>query len=71
MAREMERLTPAKVRHATAGLPPDGGGLYLQVTVSKKTAKLNKSWLFRFALSGRERKMELGLMQDVWLGRCP
>lgn len=32
MARQVERLSSAKVKHAKVGLHPDGGGLYLQVT---------------------------------------
>ena len=28
MARQIDRLTPLKVRHAKPGLHPDGGGLW-------------------------------------------
>jgi hypothetical protein len=35
MARQVERLSSAKVRQAKPGLHPDGGGLYLQVTFGK------------------------------------
>ena len=34
---------------------PDGGGLYLQVANSNA-----KSWLFRYAIDGRDRYMGLG-----------
>ena len=55
MARAIERLSSAKVKNAGRG-HPDGGGLYLQVT-ERKDGQLNKSWLFRFAIGGREREM--------------
>jgi integrase len=44
----------------------DGGGLYLQVT---KTAsgQFNKSWLYRYAVGGRERQMGLGSLTEVKL----
>ena len=44
----------------------DGGGLYLQVT---KTVggQLNKSWLFRYSVGGRERQMGLGSLTEVKL----
>jgi integrase len=44
----------------------DGGGLYLQVT---KTAsgRINKSWLYRYAVAGRERQMGLGCLSEVRL----
>jgi hypothetical protein len=35
MARQTERLSSAKVRHAKPGLHNDRGGLYLQVTAGK------------------------------------
>jgi hypothetical protein len=45
---------------------PDGGGLYLQATMgADKTPR--RSWLFRFAMNGRERQMGLGRAQDVSL----
>ncbi len=44
----------------------DGGGLYLQVT---RTAmgRLNKSWLFRYAVGKRERQMGLGALAEMTL----
>jgi hypothetical protein len=69
MAREIQRLTPAKVRHAKAGMHPDGGGLYLQVTTSRVTAgRLNKSWVFSFVLAGHERQMGLGSAKTYTIG---
>jgi hypothetical protein len=63
MARQTERLSSAKVRHAKPGRYLDGGGLYLQVTLSKDGKQLNKSWMFQFKRGGRERQMGLGSLQ--------
>jgi hypothetical protein len=54
------------VNNAKVGMHADGGGLYLQVT---KTAsgRLNKSWVFRYAIVGRERQMGLGSLTEVKL----
>lgn len=43
----------------------DGGGLYLQVSRSG-----TKSWIFRFAMSGREREMGLGPLHTVSLSEA-
>jgi integrase len=57
------RLTAIAVKKASEkAMLSDGGGLYLQVT-SLET----KSWIFRFALKGRERQMGLGAYPDVSL----
>src|SRR6516164_272737 len=69
-ARQTERLSSAKVRHAKVGMHADGGGLYLQVTAGKEERQLNKSWLFRFALAGRERQMGLGSLNAIGLGEA-
>jgi integrase len=45
---------------------PDGGGLYLQATQGADEA-INRSWIFRFAMNGRERHMGIGSLQDVGL----
>ena len=45
----------------------DGGGLYLQVTAGKEEGQVNKSWLFRFRLAGRERQMGLGSLNTIGL----
>jgi integrase len=42
----------------------DGGGLYLQVTKTG-SGRLNKSWLYRYAVAGRERQMGLGSLAEV------
>jgi integrase len=49
---------------------PDGGGLYLQVTAGKDEGQVNKSWLFRFAMAGRERQMGLGSLSTIGLGEA-
>jgi integrase len=70
LARQTERLSSAKVKHAKPGMHPDGGGLYLQVTSGKQEGQRNKSWLFRFALAGRERQMGLGPLNTIGLGEA-
>ena len=60
MAQTLNRLSQAKVAHAKAGIWPDGGGLYLQVTPGG-----SKSWFFRFTRGDRERRMGLGSLHDV------
>ena len=40
----------------------DGGGLYLQISRSG-----TKSWIFRFAMGGREREMGLGPLHTIGL----
>jgi hypothetical protein len=68
MAKQIQRLTAAAVKSAKAGLHPDGGGLYLQVTPSRTAeGQLNKSRLFRFVMGGRERQMGLGSLKTYGL----
>jgi integrase len=69
MARQVDRLSSAKVKHAKPGMHPDGGGLYLQVTVGKDD-QVNKSWVFRYALKGKERRMGLGSINTIGLGEA-
>jgi hypothetical protein len=66
MSRTLNRLTQLAVTNAGVGLHADGGGLCLQVT---KTAagRLNKSWLYRYTVAGRERQMGLGPLSEVKL----
>jgi len=73
MARMLDRLSPARVRTTKKpGMLPDGGGLYLQITIGK-TGAINKSWLFRYAEgsrrdgSYRERMMGLGPLGTLGL----
>src|SRR5215467_3645564 len=62
----IKRLSQLEVATAKLGMHADGGGLYLQVT---KTAAghLNKSWLFRYSVGGRERQMGLGSLTEIKL----
>jgi len=56
MGRSIERLNALQVaKLAKPGMYPDGGNLYLQVSATG-----SKSWLFRYALGGKERQMGLG-----------
>jgi hypothetical protein len=66
---QINRLTALRVdRTRTPGLYHDGGGLYLQVTAGKQ--RVAKSWLFRFVLDGKERRMGLGSLMDVSLAQA-
>jgi integrase len=47
----------------------DGSGLYLQAT-KRSDDSISKSWIFRFALKGRERHMGLGSVADVGLAQA-
>lgn len=54
--RVLHRLSALKVgRISEPGLYADGGGLYLQVGKGQA-----RSWIFRYAVNGRERQMGLG-----------
>src|SRR5262249_3315506 len=57
----LHRLTELFVR--TTKVPDrvsDGGNLILQVTKSKRTSNINKSWVFGYQLNKRYREMGLG-----------
>src|SRR5262249_3505628 len=62
MARLIQQLTEAKIRTLTAGLHPDGAGLYLQIKPGGA-----RSWIYRFRLNGRTRDMGIGALADVSL----
>ncbi len=63
MKRQLLRLSQkAVVNKKTPGYYPDGGNLYLQVSESG-----TKSWLFRFALNGKERWAGLGPLHTIGL----
>lgn len=67
----MEKLTAQAVRNAKKpGLYGDGGGLWLQVTEGKAPGQINKSWVFRFMLDGRARKMGLGSLNTFTLAEA-
>ncbi len=70
MARTINRLSHKKVETVKQpGMYADGGGLYLQVTKGADSTP-RKSWLFRYAVSGRERQMGLGPLNDVSLAEA-
>jgi integrase len=66
MARTLHRLSSLKVKNAPVGMHCDGGGLYLQCTKGAD-GSIRRSWLFRFAVDGRDRQMGLGSVQEVSL----
>jgi integrase len=65
MARGIGRLSGADLRRSKPGLRCDGGGLWLQTTIAKDGKSRNRSWVFRFTLSGRTRHMGLGPCHTV------
>jgi integrase len=70
MARTINRLSHRKVEALKKpGMHSDGGGLYLQVTEGADRTP-RKSWLFRYAVAGRERQMGLGPLSDVSLAEA-
>jgi integrase len=63
MARTLNRLTALKVKRLKEpGLYSDGGNLWLQVSPWG-----TKSWVLRYMLGGRARKMGLGSLNDFTL----
>ena len=62
----MHRLSSVKVKNAKVGMHCDGGGLYLQCTEGADSS-VRRSWLFRYAVGGRERQMGLGSSDEVSL----
>jgi integrase len=69
MARPINRLSPLTVKRVSPGMYCDGGGLYLQVTKGTDDA-LHRSWLYRFAINGRERQMGLGSFPTVGIAEA-
>jgi integrase len=69
-ARFTNRLTPMAVsKMRRPGLHHDGGGLYLQVSIGAGGV-VNRSWILRFMLDGRSRKMGLGTVALVGLAEA-
>ena len=63
MARTIERLTLVFVRQTKKpGLHNDGGGLHLKVTETG-----SKSYVFRYTLQGKEKRIGLGSIHTVTL----
>jgi hypothetical protein len=70
VARTINRLSHRKVETLKQpGMYGDGAGLYLQVTEGSDGTP-RKSWLFRYAVAGRERQMGLGPSSDVPLAEA-
>jgi integrase len=67
MAKRIHRLSTAAVRNAKPSMHCDGGGLYLQASLGADKETVQKSWLFRYAINGRERQMGLGSLITVSL----
>jgi integrase len=66
MARTTERLTAVEVTNLkTAGLYPDGAGLYLKITPTG-----TKSWIFRFKRGKVAHDMGLGPVGTVGLAKA-
>jgi integrase len=65
----MHRLSSVKVKNAKVGRHCDGGGLYLQCTEGADSS-IRRSWLFRYAIKGRERQMGLGPVDHVSLANA-
>lgn len=66
MARSVDKLTAlAATRQKTPGYHADGGGLYLQVSLTG-----SKSWIFRYTLAGRAREMGLGSLATFSLAEA-
>ena len=66
MGRNIERLNALQVaKLVIPGYYPDGGNLYLQVGASG-----SKSWLFRYAVGGKERQMGLGPLTTFTLAEA-
>ncbi|MEO6824611.1 MAG: integrase arm-type DNA-binding domain-containing protein [Nitrosospira sp.] len=66
MRRRMLRLTAREVvNKKKQGNYCDGGGLYLQISEPG-----SKSWIFRFALNGKDRHMGLGSCHTVSLAEA-
>jgi integrase len=69
MVARINRLTALTASQTRKpGLHHDGAGLYLQVTTGKHG--VTKSWLYRFVLDGKERRMGLGAFNDVSLAEA-
>ena len=66
MPRLVKRLNAMMIKQLSKpGLYPDGGGLHLQVTGAG-----GRSWVLRYWISGRERRMGLGPLEMVSLAEA-
>ena len=64
MGRQLNRLSPGKLKSLRDRLHADGGGLYLNVADGGR----NRSWLFRYAISELTEK---GRQRERWMGLGP
>jgi integrase len=64
----INKLSPAEVKNAVAGMHGDGGGLWLQVTSGKHG--IGKSWSFRYTVGGKQRQMGLGAADAVPMAKA-
>ena len=69
MVRGIGRLPATYKSIKTPGMHCDGGGLYLEVSVSP-AGNLCRSWIFRFQMRGRARDMGLGSINDDTLAEA-
>jgi hypothetical protein len=71
MPRKIEHaLSARKVQTAGRGRHCDGGGLYLQVTVTKDGKGTNRSWVFRYRAGGKLRELGMGPLSTVGLSEA-
>ena len=64
-----KNLTARSAQTASVGWHGDGGGLYLQCTAAAD-GSINRSWVYRYRASNRERYMGLGPLADVSLAEA-
>jgi integrase len=73
--REINLLTEFAVKNAKPDKGKfvkrllDGGGLYLQATLSR-SGGINRNWIFRFELDGQRHDLGLGPLHTVGLGEA-
>ena len=65
MTRQLNKLSAQKVKTASAGCYPDGGGLYLYVSETGA-----RSWRFHYMLNRKSREMGLGSASAVSLSEA-
>jgi integrase len=61
----LHKFMQADLRRTAPGLYADGGNLYMQI--STNGTNVNRSWIFRFAISGKRREMGLGPIHTISL----
>jgi integrase len=66
----LHRLSAIQLKTTRPGRYPDGGGLYLQVTLNPRSGAIRRSWVYRFERDGHERRMGLGSLDDVSLAEA-